>query len=1258
MSPEDSGQISPQRILSLYATPIFVEDEFWGFVGFDDCLHGREFSDVETTILRSTGRLIGNAFYRYEAERERQRMVDRINQRDGLLRAANKASALLLDVNAGSFEDSLGQSMQVIAEAVDVHRVGIWKNFVKDGRKHYFLLQEWSSERRPPVTDDYVKEVPYDGFLHGLYEQLSQREDYADRVSDMPPEDLAQITPQRILSLYATPIFVEDEFWGFVGFDDCLNERIFTENEAMILRATGRFIGNAFYRHEMEREITETRKRYDRMLDASPIGSTLWRQDLTVMDCSEANVSLYGVKNKQEYIDTFHTLSPEYQPNGKRSDEEAKRYVDVAFAEGRVVFEWMHRRPDGTPLPAEVTLVRVNHDDGYAVVGYTRDLREHKRMMAEIEEKNELVRVMFENAPVGLTIFDENFKCIDCNETVLKVFGVTKEFYLDYFGSASHSPLCQPDGSNSREKALEVIGRAMNGETLTVEWVHCTPDGKPLPVDLTLTRAKFGDKNIVLGYVYDMREQSRLREEIKAALIEAKEKSELIRVMFENVPVGLTLFDDNFKCIDCNETVLKIYGVTKEFYTNFFGSESHSPQYQPDGSNSNEKAMAVISRVMNGETMTVEWVHCMPNGDHLPVDLTMTRAKYGDGYIMLGYIYDMREQTRLKEEIKAALIEAKDANRAKSEFLSHISHEIRTPMNAILGASEIQLQKESLPKDMEEAFNTIYNSGNLLLNIINDILDISKIEAGRLELVPAKYDIPSLVYDTMQLNLLRYESKPIEFTLTVDANTPLNLFGDELRIKQVLNNVLSNAFKYTESGEIELSVSTETQPNVDNGCILVLRVSDTGQGMDQEQVDKLFEAYTRFNVKSNRNISGTGLGMSITKQLVDLMNGEITVESEPGKGTRFTVRLPQERIGTTVCGADLVESLRKNSFQDMSKSKRIRLMHEHMPYGSVLIVDDVQSNLYVAKGMMLPYGLKIETIISGIEAVRKIKSGNKYDIIFMDHMMPKMDGMEATKIIREMGYTHSIVALTANAVKGQAEVFLANGFDGFISKPIDSRELDAMLNHLVRDKYPREVIDAARLEKGRQKTDHVASPAKKAGINDELAAAAAQDIGSAIAVLEEIFPKINTTDGADIELFTTTVHGMKSALAIIGEVKLSDSAHILEQAGNNKDMDTISTETPGFIDALRSIVDRFKPETITDDTLPAQDDIDFLREKLNEIKTTCEKFNMRAAKMALADLKQKTWTQEINGILDEISANILRGDFKKVVAVAEKMVKG
>jgi FOG: CheY-like receiver len=233
--------------------------------------------------------------------------------------------------------------------------------------------------------------------------------------------------------------------------------------------------------------------------------------------------------------------------------------------------------------------------------------------------------------------------------------------------------------------------------------------------------------------------------------------------------------------------------------------------------------------------------------------------------------------------------------------------------------------------------------------------------------------------------------------------------------------------------------------------------------MTNEQMHKLFDEYTRFNLEANRTVEGTGLGMNITRQLVRMMNGEISVESEPGKGSVFTVRLPQKIVGSGVLGKESAEKVKQfNTGRTAQTNNAPQFVREYMPYGRVLIVDDVESNLYVARGLMAPYGLSIEIATSGPETIEKIKGGATYDIIFMDHFMPQMDGMEATKIIRDLGYTHPIIALTANALAGQAEMFLENGFDGFISKPIDIRQLNASLNKFIRDKYPPEVVETAR----------------------------------------------------------------------------------------------------------------------------------------------------------------------------------------------------
>ena len=411
----------------------------------------------------------------------------------------------------------------------------------------------------------------------------------------------------------------------------------------------------------------------------------------------------------------------------------------------------------------------------------------------------------------------------------------------------------------------------------------------------------------------------------------------------------------------------------------------------------------------------------------------------------------VRNQIQIVNQIRAIELYVKvaeDANRAKSAFLARMSHEIRTPLNAILGIAEIQLQNENLSEDMKGALNMIINSGTLLLGIINDILDVSRIEAGKLQLFPANYDVASLINDTVFLNMIKYENKPIEFLLNVNESIPSMLFGDELRIKQILNNLLSNAFKYTDAGEVELSVEVENPAaSADDLVMLIFRVRDTGQGMTEEQVSQLWDDYSRFNMEANRSTEGIGLGMSITRSLIETMNGEILLESEPGKGSLFMVRLPQGNAGAPALGSEAAERLRTFRSDFTTKPKKTRIEHEPIPFGKVLVVDDMELNLYVIKGKLLPYGLHIDTATSGLDAIEKVKN-DAYDIVFMDHMMPKMDGVEATREIRKLGPEYGklpIIAITANAVSGVREMLLENGFNGFISKPIDTRELDEVL---------------------------------------------------------------------------------------------------------------------------------------------------------------------------------------------------------------------
>jgi signal transduction histidine kinase/CheY-like chemotaxis protein len=399
--------------------------------------------------------------------------------------------------------------------------------------------------------------------------------------------------------------------------------------------------------------------------------------------------------------------------------------------------------------------------------------------------------------------------------------------------------------------------------------------------------------------------------------------------------------------------------------------------------------------------------------------------------------------------------ETRRASETKTTFLATMSHEMRTPLNAIIGFSELMINGHTDEADKEESLHKIHTSGMILLGIVNDILDITKIEAGKFELVPVDYDLASLINDTVTVNLIRIGEKPIEFGLELDKTLPSRLFGDELRIKQIFNNLLSNAFKYTMEGKVDMAVSGHRGPGED--FFLTFTVADTGIGIKPEDLAKLFSEYSQLDTKSNRKIEGTGLGLAITKQLADLMDGRVEVTSVYGGGSTFKVTLKQKFITEVPIGERVVKNLEN---LDLARSHQLSpdMSITTLPYARVLVVDDVKTNLDVAKGMLKPYGMQIDCVTSGQRAFELIRDEKvRYNAVFMDHMMPGMDGIETTRKIREeIGTDYAryipVIALTANAIVGNDKLFLENGFQAFLSKPIDMKRMDIVLKQFVRDK--------------------------------------------------------------------------------------------------------------------------------------------------------------------------------------------------------------
>lgn len=632
------------------------------------------------------------------------------------------------------------------------------------------------------------------------------------------------------------------------------------------------------------------------------------------------------------------------------------------------------------------------------------------------------------------------------------------------------------------------------------------------------------------------------------------------------------------------------------------------------------------------------------------------------------YILDnITDSVAYTEEVEAERLKAIEANEAKSNFLSSMSHEIRTPMNAIVGITDIMLRDDLPTKDVEY-LNNIRSSGAALIDIINDILDISKIESGKMEIVCDEYEPLTMLNDLKVIFLTRVGEKPIRLSFEIDKNLPAKLYGDQVRIRQTIINLMNNAIKFTDVGYVRLCISSEQiDSDTVNFCV---SVKDSGLGIREEDLGKLFDSFSQVDAKKNHSKEGTGLGLSITKQLVELMGGTIGVNSKYGSGSEFYYVIPQKVIDATPATEYNYTTREKDD------------INFEAPDARILLVEDNELNVKVTTGLLAPTKVRIDVAENGIAALRKV-TDNRYDLVLMDHMMPVMDGVEATEKIRNFEGDYfskiPIIALSANAVAGAKEEFFAAGMNDFIGKPIDVNELKSKLRKWLPDELIKEVQVHQEKEQNQPATpETIITEADNTKGEEEMNNTGEygqldRQLGIQYCGTEELYDEIlkdfytliddktgkiqGLLDDNNIHDYTIEVHALKSTARMLGATQLSELAYEMEMAGKSDNLELIREKTPILLEMYRAYK---KTLSYFDDNTPVKEEAgsDEIKSELSRMLNAANEFDVDIVDDSMLKIngfkmpseEVQTLVKQLNNLVRDVAFEEVKAKINEITA--------